>query len=235
LTSTSDPVDRDAGAHEVEVLLGRGEGGRRVGQVAHVGAQAGTGRDVQGFAEHPGLPGVGLVVGRVGVGEVRPDAHDPDQPVRLGLGRRLDDIGPVARGRAAPGQTGVDLEVHPGRLADRPGRFGDLPDRPDGTRRQVDVGHDRVAESLPRTHQPGEQPRAGDAGGPQCERLTEQGSPEPGRTTGKGGAGARHQAVTVTVGLDDRHHLGATGRPRSQHGDVVADRGQVDPRSGMQA
>ena len=42
-----------------------------------------------------------------------------------------------------------------------------------------------------------------------------------------GRAGAGHQAVTVAVGLDDRHHLGRSACP-SQRGDVVADRVQVD-------
>jgi hypothetical protein len=50
-----------------------------------------------------------LVFGRVGVGEVTPDADDLDRAFGLGLGGEIEQGKPVACRGAASAETGVDF------------------------------------------------------------------------------------------------------------------------------
>ena len=221
-----EPVDSEAGADQVEVLLGRGQRRGRVGQVAHLGPDAGPLGHRQRVGERRGLARDRRVPRRVRVGEVRPDAHHPHGVVGLGLAGGVDHVGPVGHHRATTAEAGVDLEVHPRRRTRLACRRRDRLHRPHRAGREVDVGADPLDPLLVAPGQPGQHPRPGHARSAQRQRLLEQGGAEPGRAALHRGLRRGHQPVAVAVGLDHGHHLGAG--PAAQRLDVRADRPEVD-------
>ena len=204
-------------------------GGRRVGQVPHLGRQPGPfGRRRSAARNVVELRGDRRVAGHVGAGEVAPDADDCTSSPACAL-RRGGDAGRASRAAVAP-------------LRDRPVSI--LRWTRAGVAGRATAG--RTAASAPALLTPMSTPAA-TAGasasvssgvhsqartgavmpaGPQRQRLVEQGDAEPAGAAGQRRAGAGQQPVPVAVGLDDRHHLGRGAGP--QPGDVGPDRGQVD-------
>jgi hypothetical protein len=132
--------------------------------VAHLGPDAGTLGHRQRVGERCGLAQDRRVPRRVRVGEVRPDAHNPDRVVGLGLAGGVDDIGPVGHHRATTAEAGVDLEVHPRRRTRLARRRRNRLHRPHCAGREVDVGADPLDPSLVAPGEPGQHPRPGHAG-----------------------------------------------------------------------
>ena len=209
------------------MVLGCGQGGRRVGQVADLGIDARALGECGRRPEDLGLAHDRRVPRRVGVGEVRPQPDDPHDPLGLRLASGLDQVRPVGQRSPATAQPAVDLEVHPSRRTRLPGRRDHLVQGPSRVDRQVHVRGQRVRPGLPRPDQPGQHPRGRDPRGAQREGLVQQRGAQPGGTPRHGRPGRGQQAVPVSVGLDDRQDLGR-GR-RSQHLHVGPDRAQVDP------
>ncbi len=221
-----EPVGGQAAADQVEVGAGPGQGGRGVGQVAHLGTQPGPLGKGQRLPERLFLAVVGRVVRLVGAGEVGPDAGDHDVPGLLGQARSPDHGRPLRGGGTATAQSGVHLELQPRAAAGRPGRVGDLGHLGHGVGGHVHVGLEERAVVLAGHGEPGQQP-TGVAGGAQRQRLLDHGHAEPGRPGLAGGPGHLDHPVPVPVGLDHRHHHGR-GDPGTQGGDVGPDRVEVD-------
>ena len=195
----------------------------------YVGAQARPCGDLERLGEDAGLVEVDRVVGpAVGVREVAPEPGDADAAVDLGLGRGVAQRRPVRAGGAGPRQAGVDLEVQPRGHPGAPGRLPGPGERARAGDPQVDLRDHRRRQVLVRRAEPGQHGLI-EPGLPQREGFFEEGHPEPGSPTLDGGAGTGDEAMAVAVGFDDRHHLRGAG-PLAQHGDVVADRVEVDER-----
>ena len=108
----------------------------RVGQVADLDRQPGRAGHRDRVVEDRDLGLGGRVVGVVGAGEVRPDGHGVEV---VGGGSGGDDGVPVGAGGAAPGETRVDLEMHPRASTDPRGGCVDLGELGDGVGGHVDV------------------------------------------------------------------------------------------------
>ncbi len=197
-----------------------------VGEVAHLRATAGALGQGDRLREALLLGQHRRVLGRIGVGEVLPDADDLDRSLDLERAHVPHELVPPGAERPATTEPGVDLEVHPRGAAERARRGGDLVEHPRRRGRQVDVAGHRPADVAARHREPREQGRR-HARVAQGEGLAELGHPEPGRSGRERRPGDRHQPVAVGVGLDDRHELGAPG-PLAQHAHVVGDGGVVD-------
>ena len=118
----------------------------------------------------------------------------------------LDHVRPVGQGGAAPGESGVDLELQPGRAVGLLGGLADLGQLGDGVRRDVDVGDDRVEVALARHPEPAQHP-AVVAGARSASASSMVATPEPVGAGLAGGPRRGHDPVAVAVGLDHRHHL----------------------------
>src|SRR3954471_1004898 len=194
--------------------------------MAHLGLETQRVGDLERVYERPLLGLVGRVVRLVAAREVGPDAGDLDRARLLCVGGRLDERGPLSLGGAAPTETGVALEVDPGTHADGPAGSGDRRELIDGVRRDVHTTLDHGRVVLAGDREPREQ-RPGVARVAQRERLLQNRDTEPVGTPSAGGSGGLDKAVSVAVGLYDRHHL-CVGDARLEGGDVVPDRVEVD-------
>ena len=146
------------------------------------------------------------------------------------------------RWRTAAGQPGVDLQVHPGGAAGRPGGGGDLVQRPGRVGRQVDVGGDRLREVRRRARAARTARGALIAGRPQRERLGELGDAEPGRAAGDRGRardGTRpcpYASALTTAITSARRRAPASARrrwPRMAPRSTSASAGSTGPRCGV--
>ncbi len=212
--------------------LGQGQRGRRVGDVAHLGrtpcfsACATISRKQPSWDAMEGCPGF------VGAGEVRPQADDPDQAVRLGSQGLGDEFRPVRGLAAGPPEAGVGLEVDAGRHAGGGRGLTHLFQGPQITHGHVDVGLDRAAPRPAGGPEPA-QDTSVQARLAQRERLLGRGGAEPLGTGFEGGAGARHRPVAVRVRLHHGHQGGA-GSESAQGTDVRPQSRQVDLGTGAQ-
>lgn len=110
----------------------KGERGGRVGQVQDFRAQPRLPRQLNRVPEGLYLPVALGVAGRIGVGEMRPDPHDPNMPACLCARSRLKQRRPVGAGGATAPHSGVDLQMQQTRAVCSLGRPGCRLDRPRG-------------------------------------------------------------------------------------------------------
>ena len=217
-------VDRDPGAHEIEVR-------RRVAQRAGAVGRVDDERRVR-LAQRPDPCGearellvherVAAVVGGREVRHRAGEAHAGRACGQLGHGGRL---GGVARAEAA--HPGVELDVHGAAPARRDGRDEALVPRDDvGARRERDV------ELRRRQRAHDEDRDLVDARRPQRRGLVRGDDGQPARAAGERRARRRHRAVAVAVGLDDRAQRRAGRELAAQARDVALDRGDVDASDG---
>ncbi|EGJ76857.1 putative alanine racemase [Streptomyces sp. Tu6071] len=221
-----EPVHRDPGPYEVVVALGEAEGGGRVGDVPDLGADAEARGEPCHLLEEGELGGDGGVSGLVGAGEVRPQADDPDQALRLEGEGVAHECGPVGGLAAVAAEAGVRLEMDTGRGSRGAGGGGDLVERPLPAHRDVDVGLDRGAPGAAGRPQPAQHAALGTRRA-QRERLGGRRDAEPARPGLPRGPRAGERTVPVGVGLDHRHER-RTGRALPQQADIGPQSGKID-------
>ena len=125
---------------------------------------------------------------------------------------------------AQPVHPGIDLQMQPGMAACLTAGMLRRPDPFGREHCERDLGgrgfrHDSVR------HGPQYQDWSTYPGAPQLQRLSPARHSEPARPGLKSHSGNRHRAMTVAIGLDDRHDLGVAA---GQLAHIRPDRPQID-------
>ena len=228
------PVDRDARADQVEVRVRAGSawppswpGAAAAGRRRAAGPPSTASANAATWRAMVGCPGASAYAKWLQM----PTTSTSPAAGRLGR-RGRPASGQSAGRRAAAGQPGVDLQVHPGRAAGVPGRRGDLADRPGRARGQVDVRGDRRR----RRSSPGAISQDSTGAVIPARRSASASSrnatPSQLAPPASAARAAGHQAVPVPVGLDHRHHLGGASGTAAARRCPGSRRGRRPPPTG---
>ena len=233
-------IQPDARAGQLEMDLRPAQRGRRIGKMADLRRNAGLFHTRRERLEVLDLP----VRRRHELGHVRAVGHRQMAPLPDDMEHTLlrqrhqlrQSLVEGLLGEPVAAESGIDLHMHAGRLAEPAGRGGhriDARQRPD---RHVDVLIDQLVERhfhaviYPCQYVAAVRPDAEPA---QQQRLVRLRGAQPRRAAGERRQRSGHQAMPVRVGLDHAHH----GRARIRAADdihqvphVVAHGGEVYDR-----
>ena len=198
-----------------------GEGAGRVGGVHELGLDAAAGQLGPHLVEAGQLLAGERMVWLVGDGQVGPQPLEHERPTAGDVAGQLDGRRRIG---AHTVHAGVHLQVHRDAFAASGG--GDS----GHARGRVHGGREPPVDRLGHVGRIGlgeQQDGRVDGGVAQLHALLDGRHRQPGGAAVQHGAGDRHRAVAVAVGLDDRAQAGGS-RPRRQRRRVVSDGGEID-------